>query len=421
MKRVLFVSYYFPPLGMGGIQRIVKFVRYLPEYDWHPVVLTVKPVAYWAYDPSLERQVKHAEIARTDSLDPQRLLARIKGQKKKPARTSPFVSLTKKTHFLNKILSFIILPDTKILWWFHAIAGAKHLYHKAPYDAIVTSSPPHSVHLIGRHLATRLGIPWIADFRDQWAGGVVSHEPTFLHRKLYLYWQRQTCRHSDARIAVTPEIGRNLEQETGVAPVTIIRNGYDPNDFYKPEKSKAFIFCHCGSITRFANPVSLLDALQVLRQTQETLLSNVQFKFLGMDVTGTFQNEIDYRGLQDLVSWRGYRSHDEAMRHLCNSDALILLAKGEKEARFVPGKVYEYLGSQKPILALTNVKDTCSLLKSFPGVWLCDPEDQNTIQRSIMEIVKNKSSINAVTRDTHSMTRQFQTQQLAMLLNQITG
>jgi glycosyltransferase involved in cell wall biosynthesis len=140
-----------------------------------------------------------------------------------------------------------------------------------------------------------------------------------------------------------------------------------------------------------------------------------------MDVTGTFQNEIDRRGLQDLVSWRGYRSHDEAMRHLCNSDALILLAKAEKEAHFVPGKVYEYLGSQKPILALTNVKDTCSLLKSFPAVWLCDPEDQNTIQRSIMEIVKNKSSINAVTRDTHSMTRQFQTQQLAMLLNQITG
>ncbi len=455
MKKLLLLSYYFPPLGMGGTQRPAKFARYLPEFGWEATVLTVKPIAYWANDPSLLEDVAGVAVVRTGSLDPQRLLMLISRR-----RTGNGAAMTASASsglfaWINqKIVPWFLLPDSKILWRWHAGRAASRLLRTGEFDAILTTSPPHSVHLIGLRLARRFNLPWVADFRDAWAGSVVVHEPTRWHRRCQHQLQRRVVRAASAVIGVTPGIVAGLEAAGAAGKAIFIPNGFDAADFpgfgaaapaaqtrphaqtlaQKDQPAAAltsavkapcaapaaaasrFTLCHCGSISRFSNPAPLLAALTP--EDGRTL----RVLFVGYDANGQFEEHVRDRGLEEVIEYAGYQPHRLALAAMSAADALVLIACDQPGARFIPGKTFEYLASLKPVLLISNVSETIRLLDKIPGLLICGPEQPEAIRAALQRLQTDAALRQAaMKRDLLPFERKHQTRQLAGVLDRLSA
>ncbi len=409
-------------MGMGGTQRVVKFVKYLPDFGWQSTVLTVLPVTYWAHDDTLLDDIKNVKVVRTESHDPQRMLHRFKGQRKIERSVA-----AGKGGFLQKInrrlLPYLILPDSKILWKRHAVMAANELLRNQKFDAILTTSPPHSVHLIGAAIAKQHGLKWVADFRDAWAGGVVVNEPTIVQRSLNKVLQDMVLKRAHAVCSVTPGIHSVLKNRTAEeGKFFLIPNGYDQADFPKPKpkRGRRFVICHCGSITEFSNPDPLLKALNIAKLRYPELMDKIRFDFVGYDALGDFQEKIRQYGF-DFFNYIGYLSHRDALQHLVNADGLLLTAKWDKTADFIPGKIYEYMGAQKPIFAITNIPDTIDMLKNTNKSLVADPSDYGGIADALNKFVHYNWQDTAPDLLVEKFTRRAQTAKLAQILQKITG
>lgn len=417
------LSYYFPPLGMGGTQRAMKMVRYLPAHGWEATVITVKPIAYWAQDPSLLDEIPSARIIRTGSLDPQRLL--------KLARPAENVITTaasgKKNSLFNwinrRVLPFFLLPDSKILWHGHACAAAARLLRHEEFAAVYSTSPPHSVHVTARRLARKFNLPWVADFRDAWAGSVVVHEPTRLHHALQQRWQKKIIQSADAVIAVTPGSLKTLQGNDPSNKYHFIPNGFDADDFPPPPAARknGFQICHCGSITTFSNPRPVLEAFARLQKSDPAAAEGLTLRFVGYDTFSAFPEWVAALQLQTKVTCSGYVTHQQALAELQAADALLLIACHEQAADFIPGKTYEYLGSRKPILLVSNIPDTLALLKEMPGVLICHPHDPAGISAALLQLKTDARLRDAAKhRPLQPYERNYQAGQLAQILNTLT-
>ncbi len=426
MKKVLMLAYYFPPLGMGGTQRALKMVRYLPEFGWEATVLTVKPIAYWAQDPSLLREIPAARIIRTGSLDPQRLLHLVKNR---PSPKAATIHAEQKHGFVTwinrKVLPLFLVPDSKRLWHAHACAAAAPLLRREAFALIYSTSPPHSVHLTARRLAQKYHLPWVADFRDAWSGSVVVQEPTRLHRALQQRLQKKIVRAADAVIAVTPGILKSLQGEDCGAKYHYIPNGFDAGDF-PPQtpapEDDAFQLLHCGAVTTFSDPRPVLNALKQLRRDQPGETKQLRLRFVGYDTFAMFQEWIQTLQLQDCVHHSGYVPHHQALQAVGAADALLLIACHEKDANFIPGKTFEYLASGKPILAVSNIADTVALLRDMPGVILCHPRDEAAIRSALLRLQKDTGLAQAARqRNLQPYERKYQARQLADIFDQLSA
>lgn len=421
MKRVLMICYYFPPLGMGGTQRPAKFSRYLSEWGWQPTVLTVRPIAYWAQDPGTLEELGHVRIERTESWDPQRLLVRFRGVPAEPA-TGSGGSGGLAGWINRRVLPWLFVPDSKRLWAPHALRHARNLIRNQGFDAIYSTSPPHSVHLLAARLARESGLPWLADFRDRWAGGVVTREPSILHRLWNERLQRRVAREADALVAVTPGLQRILREQT-TTPVYTLPNGYDDADFAEAEsggsRDERFRFCHCGSLSRFSDPAPLLSGIQRLLEREPGLGSRIVFDFVGYDTLGTVADRIVQRGLEEVVRLQGYKPHREALTDLMQADALVLSAWGEPDDTFIPGKTFEYMASRKPILALTRVNDTRELLHTYAAAFITGSRDPDAIADRILDVMKKGPKIRVSPEQVAEYSRRNQTRALARILDQL--
>ncbi|MFQ5825306.1 MAG: glycosyltransferase [bacterium] len=421
MKRIIILAYYFPPLGMGGSQRPAKFAKYLPEFGWQPTIVTVKPLTYWAQDLSLLNELSEIRIIRTDSFDPQRLLVRLTRRPSSIQENQGHGFLQK----LNEIFSpFFLLPDSKILWRIHAIRAASELLKKEKFDAIFTTSPPHSVHFIGKTLAKKFKLKWVVDFRDSWAGGVVVHEPTPLQEWINRALQKTVLKSADAIISVSEGIQNELKKSipNSREKFYLISNGFDEGDYPLAEnrKKNRFIFCHCGSITKFSDPEPILTAFKLFKKKYPQLADRILFQFVGYDVLGDFTVRIKQARLEDLVNYIGYKPHRQALQYLVNANALLLIAKGPKGATFIPGKTFEYLGSLKPILAITDVADTIAILQNTKLSVVLGFEDHNKIADEIANFMqKDWKSSKTVHKNIQQFSRRNQTKQLALILNRV--
>ncbi len=419
MKKLLMLCYYFPPLGMGGVQRSAKFAKYLPQFGWQPTVVTVQPIAYWAQDDSLLKELAHIRILATESWDPQRLLAKFKKQQK--AKTnSQAQQKSPAQRLVEQMVSFFVLPDSKILWRHHVLKIIHELVKRESFDALYTTSPPHSTHLIGRDLVKRHGFKWVADFRDGWAQGVVVQEPTFLHRRLHQRWQDLVVTEADAVLAAGNGIAELLRvnHAENRQKIRIITNGYDPEDFpQKNSNQDYFTFCHCGSITRFSDPAIILQALLIIKKQNPGIYQRIRVKYVGLDTTAGFEQTVKDLHLTEIVQCHGYLNHRQALQHLVDSQALILVALGQQNAHFIPGKTFEYFGAAKPILAISNVRDTIELLQQYDAAVLCRPEDPQDCAKKMVRLVTKRITVHTDSSFLNSFDRRQQTEQLAFLLN----
>ena len=396
MKKLLILSYYFPPMGMGGTQRVASFVKYLPSLGWQPTVITVKQVAYHASDQAILKHIGNARIVRTGSLDPLRLAAKWHSQHAGYAGGSA----SSKQQLARKAINFMLLPDNKILWNPFLLHEARKLLAGEQFDAILSTGPPHSTHLAASKLAKRFRLPWIADFRDTWAGGDFQAKSTRAHTAIDGLLQKRVLHNADAVIAVSAGLADTLARSVPEAAdkISIITNGYEPDDFGEPasEPNDFFRIAHIGTTGNFVQPALAIRAFRIFVEDAGLSPTEARLSFVGADLDGKLQALIAESGISDSVEITGYVPHDQAVRYLQESDVLLFLASGHPSAGFIPGKTFEYLAARKPILALSEPIEGLHLLQKTGLVRHALPDDVPAAVNVLKAFFSEKQKGNAI-------------------------
>ena len=380
MRTVLILAYYFPPMGLGGVQRVQKFVKYLPQYGWRPVVVTVRDVRYHGRDETLLHELPpETTVCRTGSLDPLRLAYRFGGLRTAGTQTGGMG---------QTFARWILFPDNQVGWIPFAVANALHLMRTERVDAILSTFPPASGHLAGYLLSAMTGTPWVADFRDSWIGGEFDQTPSALHAAMMQSLQRTIVGRATHLTAVTHEIAAQLTEVRGASDVTVLTNGYDPEDFAgleRTERNERLVLTYCGTLNAARNPEPLFRALRHLFDRRPDLPARIEVRLAGASVGLDLDEMIRYYHLENVVTHLGYLAHREALEQLIASDALLLfITSDEMRVRGVPtGKMYEYLAAGRPILGIAPDVSTRDLLHTHDRGTTIPPRDTEGIARMI--------------------------------------
>lgn len=360
-RRVLFVSYYFPPSGGPGVQRSLKFTKYLPQYGWQPTVLTVAPehASYPDLDPDLSDEVPPSvDVERTYAWDPYALYARILQKRKEDVVSVGFLgeaSMNLRQRIARWIRANVFLPDARVGWVPFAVKRGDDLLRRQRFDAILTTGPPHSTHLVGAVLAQRHSIPWVADFRDPWTeiDYYADLPMTRPARIIDTMMERFVLRRATAG-AVVSEVMKDQFRRSGPLPIEVIENGFDPADLDRaavPDPPvDRFILAHIGNLNESRNPHALWKALAALNPDETMPMFSVIF--IGNVEPAVLIASKRY-GLEDRVETTPYLPHADALRRMQSSTMLLLsINRVDGAEGIVTGKVYEYVASGRPVIGI---------------------------------------------------------------------
>jgi len=366
---------------MGGTQRVAKWGKYFLRLGWEVTVLTVKPIAYYAFDDSLLDELKGARIIRTGSLDPARLLYLLRRKKER--------SVGGKEGSASWLYWFLI-PDARILWLPFALWRAWREIRQQKIPFIVTSGPPHSSHFVGWILSKLTGVRWIADFRDSWwQGGLLPLPmPTALHRAINRAMEKRCASDADVVITTSERVGAALASlgQRAAGTTHFIPNGYDPEDFTDPvlTTNSCFDVAHVGSVTGLADPRTLLEGFRLFVEAAQLSPAETQLQFIGTDITGNLATWVRENRLADYVNASGYLSHRESVKALREADLLAYLVRPSSFTAFIPGKTFEYMAAGKPVLAIGDRIEGMQLLMQHASVRHCEFEAIDAIQRALL-------------------------------------
>jgi glycosyltransferase involved in cell wall biosynthesis len=385
MKKVLFITYYFPPMGLGGVQRTLKFVKYLPSFGWQPIILTVRPGSYFAFDPSLLKDVPAAvKVVRTDSLDPLKMLSWLQHREK---TVEPPENLRRTLSYLSQM---VFQPDNKLGWLPFALSKAREILHQESVEIVYATAPPFTCHLIGILLSRLYRKPLVVDFRDAWTQFQFVHYPTSIHRLLNQLLEKKVIRKA-ARVISTNEVLReNLRQahpRTAASKFTVIPHGFDPDDFEnkgEPSSTGKFTVTYSGSFYATVTPKHFLSAVREMLDEEPELANEIKLLFLGM-----FREEnkrlVKKLSLQSVVDIRGYLPHSESVVQLLSSDLLWLtLDESEGAEAVTPSKLFEYIASGRPILACVPEGAAAQIIRSTGNGIVIPPDDIQGIKKAIL-------------------------------------
>jgi glycosyltransferase involved in cell wall biosynthesis len=378
-KRVLLVAYYFPPLGMGGTQRVAKWAKYFLRLGWEVTVLTVKPIAYYAFDDSLLRELEGIRIIRTGSLDPARLLYLFRPQKER--HTSGKEGST-------SWLYWFLIPDAKILWLPIALWKAWREIRQQKIPLVLTSGPPHSSHFIGRILSKITGVKWVSDFRDTWSQGNFLPIPTALHRFLHRVMEKRIVTDADVVTATSQGVADSLAAigKRTAGATYFLPNGYDREDFVDPPLApdNCFDVSYVGAIASYADPRSLLEGFRLFVESAQLSPAETKLHFVGADLTGNLAAQVRGNNLEAYVDAGGYRSHREAVTALRQADLLVYLVRPGSFPALIPGKTFEYIAAGKPVLAIGDRIEGMQLLMQHAPARQCAFEAIDAIRCALL-------------------------------------
>ena len=396
MKRVLIITYYWPPSGGSGVQRWLKMSKYLPEYGWQPVIYTTKDAEYPIVDPSLEKDVTpEVEVIRRPITEPYTVYKKFLGIKKEETIKVGFASEKKKSGWKEKLSVWIrgncFIPDARCWWVKPSVRYLKEYLKEHPVDAIISTGPPHSMHLIAMKLKEATGLTWIADFRDPWTQIDFYdelHLTPWADRKQHKL-ERQVLTKADKVVTVSWDWARGLGR-LGNRNVQVIQNGYDwecrPDEERRP-LSEAFTLTHLGVIgpTRYA-PV-LWKALQELKNEIDGFGKALQIKLVGQVDQSVIQ-DLDTCGLSENTEITTHVPHDEVKRLQEASQVLLLLVNNTPNAKgILTGKLYEYLASARPILAIgPEDGDAAHLLKETQAGITIDFNEKGKMKDAVKDL-----------------------------------
>ena len=366
MKRVLIISYYWPPTGGSGVQRWVKFAKYLPSEGWQPVIYTPENPEQLAVDASLESEVPaEAEIIRTRIIEPYTLyknLLRRSGHSKEAVEVNPVNAQNKS--LLQKAAMWVrgnlFRPDPRCMWIGPSVRFLKKYLSEHPVDLIVSTGPPQSMHMIGLKLSRQTGLPWIADFRDPWTRIFYFKHlaMTAATEKWHQKMEKKVLDKASVVVAVSPLVQREFQEMTDT-PVELITNGFDECDFSDQKYEEAFggpekdfVITHTGLFAADGNPTVLWDVLSEKCSTDPLFRKHLKIKLIGKTDEQIIKALKD-RGLGEMLEDMGYQPHNIAVQQQRQASLLILPLRKEPEYKAVlPGKLFEYLASWRPILGI---------------------------------------------------------------------
>ena len=361
MKRVLIITYYWPPSGGSGVQRWLKMSKYLPEYGWQPVIYTTENAEYPIIDHTLEKDVcPEAEVIRRPIVEPYNFYKKFLGINKQEKVKVGFASESKKSGWKEKLSVWIrgncFIPDARCWWVNPSVRYLKNYLKEHPVDAIISTGPPHSMHLIAMKLKKATGLTWIADFRDPWTEIDFYdelHLTRWADRKQHQL-EHQVLVQADKVVTVGWDWARGLGR-LGNRNVRVIQNGYDwdcdPNEERAP-LSDEFTLTHLGVVAPSRNAPVLWQALKELKNEVDGFGKALKIKFVGQVDQSVIEN-LTSCGLMENTELITQVPHDEVKRLQEASQVLLLLVNNTPNAKgILTGKLYEYLASRRPILSI---------------------------------------------------------------------
>ena len=387
MHKVLIISYYAPPVGMAGAMRMTKLVKYLPQFNWQPYILTTKPIAYYHNDYELLNDLKDIPIFRSESLDIARISYLLK---------IPMSAIKMGTGKMSLLINFILFPDAKIPWKpFAYRLGCKIIEQEKP-DVIWATTTPFSTLLVARALKERFQIPLVIDFRDPWPTGFVT--PPNPHRKKLINLRSQLIKSADLVIAVN----KTTAEQINFPQAQIIENGFDPDDFLQPKINlSGFNIVYTGSIW---------ENLKELQSITEAVsnIKNVKIVIVGK-CDADILNKINKYG---NVDYYGARPHSETMAILKSASLLLYLSKPHQ---IVGIKLYEYFGAGRPVLGVCNECNEAMRIIEHHSVGMTVSCNKDDIRDLVLLAMQNKFPYSP--KDLERFNRVNQTRKLAELMN----
>lgn len=357
MKKVLIITYYWPPAGGPGVQRWLKFVKYLPDFGIQPVVYIPENPTYPIIDSDLKNEVSEkAIIIKHPIFEPYQLASFLSKNKTKKI-SSGIIPNQKKQSFLEKTMLWIrgniFIPDARVLWVKPSVAFLEKYLVENNIDTIVTSGPPHSLHLIGLKLKQKTNVTWFADFRDPWTtiGYHKALKLSSFASKKHKELESKVLNKADTIIVTSNTTKLEFEALTN-KPIAVITNGFDVEKIGKQTLDEKFTLAHIGSFLSERNPLILWKSLSELINENASFALHFELKLIGA-VSQEVLDSIEEFKLTNYLNNLGYVSHQEAIINQKKSQVLLLIEINSEDTKsIIPGKLFEYMVSERPIIAI---------------------------------------------------------------------
>lgn len=393
MKKVLVISYYFPPSGGSGVQRVLKFVKYLPHFGWQPVVYTVKNGEYPIIDNSLEKDVPESvEVIRTKIWEPYNLYKKFTGQSSESKISPGFLHEQSKPKLTQRLSQWIrgnvFIPDARKFWIKPSIKYLVKYLRENPVDAIYSSGPPHSCHLIALGIKKKINIPWVADFRDPWTN-IYFYKHLHLSNRSHkknLQLEKNVLSNADSILVVGNTMKKDFEQLTN-KPVYAITNGYDEDDVTNDNTlDDKFSLVYTGYLVSDENPEILWQALSELVKENESFAKDLELIFIGK-VDMNAQNQIESYGLKENTIYISYKPHSEIVTYQRKAQALLLLLNDTPEfKRILTGKMFEYLAAKRPVICIgSSDGDAAEIIRETNSGVVFRGDDKEQLREKLLD------------------------------------
>lgn len=428
MKKVLILTYYWPPSGGGGVHRNLKYAKYFREFGWEPVIYTAQDADYPSMDESLFRDVPdNLTVVKQPIWEPYNVYRKFVGIKKGKKIYSGFISEDKKMGFTQRMAIWIrgnfFIPDARKFWIKPSIRHLKKYLKENPVDAVISSGPPHSMHLIGLGIKKSLNLPWVADFRDPWTN-IDFYDQLQLsgwadrkHKRL----EQKVLKMAD-RVATVSWHWADDFKELGAPGIQVVTNGFDEDDFTfeaVPDPNE-FSIAHIGSLNKDRNPPVLWQALKELCDELPGFREKLVIRLVG-NTDISVRGELERQGLMAQADFKDYMPHKEVLKTLKASQVLLLLLNDTPNVMgVVPGKLFEYLAARRPLMAIgPDGGDSARIIREAEAGPVCGFQDKSAMKTSIADLFARfqAGNLQGNNKDISRYSRKGITGQMAKILD----
>ncbi len=423
MKRVLIITYYWPPAGGPGVQRWLKFVKYFREFGVEPIVYAPENPNYPLVDKNFSSEIPSGiEIIKRPISEPYKF-AKLFSKKKTKQISSGIIS-KKEVSAMEKLMLYVrgnfFIPDARIGWVKPSVEFLLKYISENGVDVVITTGPPHSLHLIGMQLQKELNVKWIADFRDPWTT-IHYHKSLRLNKsseRKHKELEASVLKSADLIIVTSPTTKKEFEMITET-PIEVITNGYDVSEEMKFKMDESFSISHIGSLLSGRNPEVLWKVLAEICKENASFKNDLQLKFAGA-VSEDVKKSLKILHLISNCEFLGYISHFEALKLQQQSQVLLLVEINSAETRaIIPGKLFEYLAAKRPIIAFgpkeSDIEEIIAETKSgkFFSYW-----DDDELKAEILQLYEEfkKGGLGIAPIGIEKYSRRELTKQMAALI-----
>jgi glycosyltransferase involved in cell wall biosynthesis len=394
-KKVLIITYYWPPAGGGGVQRWVKFVKYMRTFGWEPIVLTVENGEYPVIDQSMGKELPDdIQVIKAPIIEPYTWYRALTGKKKDSKIDPNFLSQGKKLSVKDRIAVWIrgnfFIPDARVLWVGPATKVISSYLQNHHVDAVISTGPPHTCHLIAKKIKQKYQLPWIVDYRDPWTQIDFFEDLglTQWARNRHIQMEKWILDHCDTIITVGKTMATDLEVITSNRHRVVITNGFDDAD--RPVRQaildEEFSITYIGTMNDSRNPIILWEILAMLKEENHEITKHLKVKLVGKPEP-VVKHSISKYGVEEFVDFCGYVAHEEAIRFQNSARILLLMINNTSNNKSIlTGKIFEYMASGRPILCIgPKDGDAADILLNSGYSSIYDYQDKVGIKSFLIE------------------------------------